>query len=115
MKISKRAIMWAAFIPFMLVQAYLTLGPGGIVESYGFLNAFPVYFELSFGDPLLSAGVVDFMVVIIIALLWMLHELREIKPSPAKLTIWIISYLVFPGLGFFLFFLWLYPSHRFMR
>lgn len=103
------------FIPFLLVQAYLTVGPGGIFEVYGYWEGFPKFFTINLSDPLLSAGLVDFMVVALLAFLWMVSELPAENRWGIKTFLWILSYLVFPGLGFFLYFLWLNPNHRFVQ
>lgn len=99
----------------MLIQAYWTFAPGiGIVDKYGFLAAFPKFFELNWGDSLLMAGLTDFMAVILIAAVWMFSETPAERRWTAKFWGWLVSYIVFPGLGFLVFFLLLNPDHRFV-
>lgn len=112
---NKKALLWCLFIPFLMVQAWLTLGPGGIFDVHGYWQGFPNFFTMSVADPLLAAGLVDFMVVAVLVLVWMLSELPAQTRWGAKTWLWIISFCVFPGLGFFLYFLWLNPQHRFVR
>ena len=111
---TKKTLLWCLFIPFLLVQAYLTAGPGGIFEVHGYWEGFPNFFTLSLADPLLAAGLVDFMVVALLAFAWMLSELPAETRWGARTWLWILSFCVFPGLGFFLYFLWLNPNHRFV-
>ncbi len=112
---NKKALLWCLFIPFLVVQAWLTLGPGGIFDVHGYWQGFPNFFTMSVADPLLAAGLVDFMVVALLVLVWMLSELSAETRWGAKTWLWIFSFCVFPGLGFFLYFLWLNPQHRFVR
>lgn len=110
-----KAFLWILGIPFVLLQAYWTFAPGtGIVDKYGFLEAFPKYFELNWGDSLLMAGITDFMAVITIAFVWMYTETPPERRWTPKFFVWLIGFVVFPGLGFLLFFLLLNPDHRFV-
>jgi len=100
------------FIPFIVMQCWYTVAPGGIIERYGFWEGFPKFVEISLQDPLLATGLIDFAVVALIAFIWLLHDLpANIRRHP-RTIVWVASYLVFPGLGFFLYFLWLNPDHR---
>ena len=112
----KKALLWALGLPFILFQAYWTFNPeNGIVSSYGFWNAFPEYFALHWGNGLLMAGLTDFMMVIIVSFLWMLTDTPKHLIRSWKFPVWVISYLIFPGLGFLVYFLLLNPQHRFVR
>jgi hypothetical protein len=111
---AKKTVLWCMFVPFLLVQGYLTVGPQGIFDVHGVWEGFPNFFTLSLADPLLTAGLVDFMVVAVLAFWWMVSELPAEGRWGLKTWVWLVSYCVFPGLGFFLYFLWLNPEHRFV-
>lgn len=112
---TRRLTLIAVLVIFSIAQVYNTFFfDGGIVGKYGFWEAFPVFFTLSLGDPLLAAGLVDFMTVIGILLVWLITELPRERRWGARTYLWLVSYVVFPGLGLLLYFLWLYPQHRFM-
>lgn len=110
-----KLFLWMLGIPFVLIQGYWTFAPGtGIVDRYGFLDAFPTYFALNWGDPLLMAGITDFMTVVAIAIVWMISETPRERRWTPKFFVWLVAFAVFPGLGFLLFFLFLNPDHRFV-
>ena len=100
---------------FLAVQGYNTfVMDGGIVGKYGFIEAFPAFFAMSLQDPLLAAGLVDFMTVIGILVVWLIVELPKDGRWRPQTFVWLLAYIVFPGLGLLLYFLWLNPQHRFM-
>lgn len=102
-------------IPFVLLQAYWTLAPGtGFVHTDGFLQAFPKYFELNWGNSLQMAGVTDLVMISVIAWVWMYVDTPPERRWTPKFFVWLISYIVFPGLGFLVYFLVLNPDHRFV-
>ena len=110
-----KLFLWVLGVPFLLIQTYWTFAPGtGIVDRYGFMEAFPKYFELNWGDPLLMAGITDFMTVITIGLVWMISETPKERRWTPKFFVWLVAFVVFPGLGFLMFFLFLNPDHRFV-
>lgn len=112
---STKWMLWILAVPFVLLQAYWTFAPEiGIIEMYGFWNAFPKFFELNFGNGLLMAGLTDFMMVILIAAVWMIADTPKERRWTPKFFIWLVSYIVFPGLGFLVYFLYLNPDHRFV-
>ncbi|NKI16055.1 hypothetical protein HCU74_01355 [Spongiibacter sp. KMU-166] len=111
----RKAFLWTLGVPFLLMQAYWTFNPSnGIVETYGFWNAFPQYFALHWGNGLLMAGLTDFMLVIIVSFVWMWAETPKEERHSWKFPVWLVSYVVFPGLGFLVYFLLLNPKHRFV-
>ena len=112
----RRSILLIVLLLFSAAQIYNTfVFDGGIVGKYGFLDAFPAFFIMSLADPLLAAGLVDFMVVISLALVWMLADLPREQRWGGRTWIWMISFIVFPGMGMLLYFLWLHPRHRLMQ
>ena len=113
---ARRLSLLLVFFVFAIAQIYNTFFlDGGIVGKYGFFNAFPAFFTMSLADPLLAAGLVDFMTVIAILVVWLLAELPAATRWHAKTWLWLVSYIVFPGLGLLLYFLWLNREHRFMK
>lgn len=112
---ARRLILILVLLVFSAAQIYNTFFmDGGIVGKYGFIEAFPAFFTMSLQDPLLAAGLVDFMTVIAILVVWLLAELPASDRWKPKTWIWLVSYIVFPGLGLLLYFMWLHPRHRFM-
>lgn len=112
----KRTILLLVLAGFAAAQTWTVFfHDGGIVGKYGFLQAFPAFFSISLADPLLAAGLIDFMVVIALALWWMLSELPAAQRRSPRTALWIVSFCVFPGLGMLLYFLWLHPGHRLMQ
>ncbi|NRB40161.1 MAG: hypothetical protein HRU20_17135 [Pseudomonadales bacterium] len=102
-------------IPFVLLEAYWTFAPTtGFVHMYGVLEALQKYFELHIGNSMLMAGLTDFMMVVIVALVWMIMDTPKERRWKPKFFIWLTSYLVIPGLGFLVYFLYLNPDHRFV-
>jgi hypothetical protein len=112
----RRLVLLAVLVVFSAAQIYNTFFlDGGIVGKYGFLEAFPIFFTMSMADPLLAAGLVDFMTVAGILAVWLIADLPRERRWGPKTWLWLVSYVVFPGLGMLLYFLWLYPEHRFVR
>lgn len=110
-----KTFLWIIGVPFVLLQAYWTFAPGtGITDTYGFWNGFPKYFELHQGNSLLMAGLTDFIMIELIAFIWMYTETPPERRWKPKFFVWIMSYIVFPGLGFLVYFLLLNPDHRFV-
>ena len=110
-----KLFLWVIGVPFVLMQAYWTLAPEiGILDMYGFWAAFPRYFALHVGNGLLMAGLTDFMMVILIAAVWMIVDTPAERRWKPRFFIWLASYIVFPGLGFLVYFLYLNPDHRFV-
>lgn len=107
-----RTIWIMLFILFLAAQGYLAIGPGGILTTHSPVEAFRAFFATSFADPLLTAGLVDFVVVAVVALVWMIRDLPAGQRWGLKTWLWILSFCIFPGLGVFVYFLWLNPKHR---
>jgi hypothetical protein len=100
---------------FVALQAYWTFAPQtGILDRYGFFEGFPAYFELHVGNSLLMAGLTDFVLISAISFIWMYSDTPRERLWKPKFFIWIISFIVFPGLGFLVYFLFLNPDHRFV-
>src|SRR5690606_25470372 len=101
---SRKLLLIIVLVLFCLLQVYNTfIYDGGIVGKYGFWQAFPEFFTMSWGDPLLAAGLSDFMMVIAIVLVWLLFDLPADRRWGGRTWLWLISYIVFPGLGLLLY------------
>lgn len=109
-----RLFLWAVGIPLVFLQAWFVAGPDGVIDRYGLLGAFPAFFRLSFEDPLLSAGVVDFVVLFAVATLWMIRELPAKERWTLATFAWLVINISVPGIGIVLYFLWLNRQHRFV-
>ena len=111
-----KMFLWLLGIPFVLLQTYWTFAPEvGIIARYGFFDGFTQYFALNWGNSLLMAGITDFMTVVIISMVWMITETPVERRWKGKFWVWMVSFIVFPGLGFLMFFLFLNPDQRFVR
>ena len=114
---ARRLLAFATLAVFIPLQVYATLfkGDGGFIGQHGVLGAFPKFFELSTGDPVLLAGLVDFTVVSVILACWMAAELpAQTRWRSPSTWVWLVSYIIFPGLGALLYLIWLRPEHRLM-
>ena len=110
-----KVFLWVVGIPFTALQAWWTFAPNiGIVDMYGFWEAFPGYFALHKGNGLLLAGLTDFMMIALISAVWMISDTPPERRKSYKFVIWLCSFIVFPGLGFLVYFLYLNPDHRFV-
>lgn len=114
---TRHAAMWGLLLLFLLLQGWALFiqGGGGIVDRYTFIEGFTEYFAMSLADPLLTAGVIDFMTVAVVILAWMLAELPAAQRLRPRTFLWLAAFCVFPGLGVLLYFLWLNPQHPLMR
>jgi hypothetical protein len=113
---AKRTALLLLLAAFLACQSYAAFvsGGGGWTTKYGFFEAFPAFFALSAADPVMLAGLIDFMVLATLVAIWMISELPRETRWSGRTWIWLLSYFVYPGLGAMLFFLWLHPRHRFM-
>lgn len=112
---SMKMFLWIVGVPFIALQTYWMLAADiGILQMYGFWNAFPEYFNLHKGNGLLLAGLTDFMFIAVISFIWMVSETPKERRKSLRFLVWIISFIVFPGLGFLVFFLYLNPDHKFV-
>ncbi len=90
----------------------LIQGDGGWWGEHDNVGALWGFFDLSFNDPLLSAGLSDFAVVAVLFGIWMWADLPQEQRMTPKTGAWLLSYVVFPGLGALLYLLWLRPNHH---
>jgi hypothetical protein len=64
------------------------------------------FFVLSFKDPVLSAGLSDFAVVATLCATWIYDLAPEERRRP-RTIVWLVIYVLFPGLGALLYPLWI--------
>lgn len=106
-----KAIVIVLGVGFVILQAYWTFAPDiGIVSMYGFFEAFPAYFSLHSGNGLLLAGLTDFMFMCVLNLLLMFRHLPARRRKAWPIALWLISFVVFPGLGLLVYCLYLNPG-----
>lgn len=98
-------------VAFHVFHAFVQ-GDGGWWNEHDNVGALWGFFDLSFNDPLLSAGLSDFTVVAVLFGIWMWADLPAEQRRTPKTAAWLLSYAVFPGLGALLYLLWLRPDHR---
>jgi len=100
-------LVGAAILVGVHVFAAVGHGGGGWIEEYGFPAALWDFFDVSFSDPLLTAGVSDFAVLIVAFAVVMLRLVPADERRTPRTLGWLTLFLVFPGLGALLAPLWL--------
>lgn len=101
-----------ALLGFHVFHA-LIQGKGGWRREHGGLaGAVLGFFRLSFGDPVLSAGLSDFAAVAAVLGFWMYADLSAQERRRPRTFVWLALYTLFPGLGALLYPLWIHPDHR---
>jgi hypothetical protein len=109
----KRQRLAAVTAAFLLLHAYhgLVQGGGGWNKKHhGLRGAIWQFFMLNAKDPVLSAGMSDFVVVAVMFAVWMVNDLPAGQRNSLRVKIWLVIYTLFPGLGALLYRLWLKPS-----
>ena len=116
-KSNKRALLLVLLVVFLTLQGWAAFfqHDGGIVAKYSFTSAFTEYVNISLQDPLFTAGLIDFLTIMGILLVWLIAELPNQHRWKGKTFVWIAAFCVYPGLGLFLYLLWLNPDHPIMR
>lgn len=89
------------------VFAAVVQDDGGWLEQYGLPDALVDFVDVSFSDPLLTAGVSDFAVLIVAFAVALFSALPAAERATRRSITWLLLYLVFPGLGALLAPLWL--------
>jgi hypothetical protein len=74
-----------------------------------------VWVQQSFSESVLAVAFVDFVTLEIVAVTWMLAELPRDRRWSLASFVWLFSFIVYPGLGALLYFLWLHRDHRLLR
>jgi hypothetical protein len=109
---SARRILLAVLTLFVLVQGYfMFFAPdGGWLTKHGLLGAIPAYVLLSTRDPILFAGMIDFMVMSTLVETWMLSQLPRHTRYRPRTLLWLLTFAAYPCLGVLVYFLWLHPK-----
>ena len=102
------------FLALQVWAVFFYLG-GGVAGKYTFVEGFTEFFAMSLEDPLLTAGLIDFMTVATILVVWLIADLPAARRWKPRTFVWLVSFIVFPGLGLLLYLLWLNPDHALMR
>lgn len=113
----KRTVMLLVLVVFLALQVYAATSAagGGWYAKYGALGAFTAYIDLSLADPIMLAGLIDFVTLGALAATLMITQLPEHKRWSGKTWAWLVLFIIYPGLGALIYFLWLYPDHAMMR
>lgn len=112
---TRRALLLATLAVLLGLHVFhaFAQGDGGWWSEHdGVFNAIWEFFDLSLDDPVLSAGLSDFAVVVVLFGVWMYTDLPPAERRRPRTFAWLASYVVFPGLGALLYLLWLRPTHR---
>jgi hypothetical protein len=114
---TKRAMLFAILVIFLALQGWATFVAhgGGIAAHYSFKEGFTEYFRMSLADPLMTAGLIDFMTVALILGVFLIMDMAAVKRMGWRLVVFVIAFIIFPGLGLLLYLLWLHPDHPLMR
>ena len=114
---TKRTLLLLILPLFLALQlwAMFFYPGGGIAARYTFSEGFTEFFRMSIADPLLAAGLIDFMTVAVILLVWLIADVPSSQRLKPRTFAWVASFLVVPGLGLLLYLLWLNPGHALMR
>ncbi len=114
---TRRTVLWLVLPVFLALQVWAVfLYPGGgIAARYSLSEGFTEFFSMSLKDPLLAAGLIDFMTVASILVVWLVADLPAERRWKPATFVWLISFAVFPGLGLMLYLLWLNPEHALMK
>lgn len=104
---ARRKLLVVLLVPYAVIQIVAALD---WIPKYGFdsLNAF---IDLSSSDPLLVAAMTDYHMLELIIGVWMLADLPRPRWRP-RTFMWLTAFIIYPGLGPILYFLWLHPGHR---
>jgi hypothetical protein len=103
----RRKLLLLLLVPYAIIQVFAALD---WVPKYG-LDSLDAFIDLSTSDPLLVAAMTDYHVLELIIGVWMLADLPAPRWRP-RTFIWLTAFIIYPGLGPILYFLWLNPGHR---
>lgn len=113
---SRRSVGFRVVLVILLIlhlfHAFIQGGGGWRAKHDGLGGAIHRFFAMSFGDPVLSAGLSDFGAVVGMLGFWMYTDLAPNERRHPRTFIWLTIYILFPGLGALLYPLWIRPAHR---
>lgn len=101
-----------ALLSLHVFHALFQGGGGWNRKHNGLGGAVWKFFDLSFKDPVLSAGLSDFAVVATLCASWMYTDLPLEERKRPRTYAWLLIYVLFPGLGALLYPLWIRPGQR---
>jgi hypothetical protein len=105
-------ITLVALLALHFFHARVQGGGGWNTRHKGLLGAIWKFFDLSFKDPVLSAGLSDFAVVATLCGTWMYQDLPVQDRHRPRTYVWLTIFVLFPGLGALLYPLWIRPGAR---
>jgi hypothetical protein len=94
-----KAALAVGLVVFVIAQGKILVGPGGILEKWGFWGGFRSFGEVSFRDPITAAGFVDTVTLILGFLLILANGIPRGRLYWPVLIVSIIVLIVYPGLA----------------
>lgn len=88
-----------ALLVFLLLQGWVLLGPQGILSKYTFIQGFTAFPDMMLADPLLTAGLIDLLVLQIGFIVVIANGLPRGPSYKWWLLAYIVAILVYPGLA----------------
>lgn len=110
---TRRGALIVLLVGFLVLQGYASgvAGNPGWIQKYGVIGAFIAYIELSLADPIMLAGLIDFLTLGLLAATLMISQMPAAHRWRLSTWVWLIVFVIYPGLGAILYFLWLNPAH----
>jgi hypothetical protein len=114
---TKRTLFFVIFAAFLALQTWASFVylDGGIAGRYTFKEGFTEFVNMSFADPLLTAGFIDFMTIALVFAIILVADIPRGQRMGWRTWVFLIAYIVFPGLGLLLYLLVLFPNSSLMR
>ena len=103
----RRKLLLLLLVPYVVIQVVAALD---WIPKYG-LDSLRAFIDLSKSDPLLVAAMTDYHMLELIIGTWMVADLPRPRWRP-RTFVWLAAFIIYPGLGPVLYFLWLNPRHR---
>ena len=103
---TRRKLLLLLLVPYTVIQVIAAFD---WIPKYG-LDSLDAFIDLSSSDPLLVAAMTDYHMLELIIGVWMVADLPRPRWRPRTL-VWLAAFLIYPGLGPILYFLWLHPRH----
>jgi hypothetical protein len=98
-----KAALVAVFALFLALQAWVLVGPGGILSKYTFLQGFSVFNQLMLADPITKAGLIDLLFLQLAFIVVIANGLPRGRFYPLLMALFVVAMIVYPalaGLGF---------------
>lgn len=107
---ARRKLLFLLMIPYGAIQVVAAFH---WIPRYG-LDSLRAFLDLSSSNPLLVAAMTDYHVLELIIGVWMVADLPRSTRWRPRTFVWLAAFIIYPGLGPILYFLWLNPEHRLM-